>query len=143
MTITSVDAIERSVQKANVWLADVDAELGRDNRDEAWRVLRAYLHSLRDHLTIEEGAHFAAQLPHLLRGVFYEGFRPSAVRQRPRDREAFLRGFADAASLSGPTDASMAAEALTRVLRRHVSEGEVDEVLGQMPEPVRAVLEHR
>jgi uncharacterized protein (DUF2267 family) len=139
----SVDAVERSVQKANEWLADLDAELGRENRDEAWRILRAYLHILRERLTIEEGAHLAAQLPHLLRGVFYEGFQPARPPERMRGRDAFLARLADAASLSGPTDASLAAEATTRVLRRHVSGGEVDEVLAQLPEHVRAVLEPR
>ena len=98
MTIASVDAVERSVQKANEWLADLDAELGRENRDEAWRILRAYLHVLRERLTIEEGAHLAAQLPHLLRGVFYEGFQPARPPERVRNREALLARLADAAS---------------------------------------------
>jgi uncharacterized protein (DUF2267 family) len=143
MTLASVDAVQRSVQKTNEWLADLDAELGRENREEAWRILRGYLQVLRERLTVEEGAHLAAQLPLLLRGVFYEGFRPARPPARLRDGDAFLTRLADAASLSGPTDASLAAEAVTRVLRRHVSGGEVDEVLAQLPQPVRAVLEPR
>lgn len=136
MSTGSVDAIERSVHKTNEWLADLSAELGRDDRNEAWRILRAFLQLLRDRLTLHEGAHLAAQLPHLLRGVYYEGFDPDRMPEKLRDREAFLARLADAAGLAGATEASLAAEAVMRTLRRHISAGEVDEVLAQLPEPI-------
>ena len=141
MTLGSVDAIERSVHKTNEWLTDLAAELGHEDREEAWRILRAFLQLLRDRTTVDEGAQLAAQLPHLLRGVFYEGFDPSRVPEKLRDRDAFLQRLADRAQLAGATDASLAAEAATRTLRRHIAAGELDEVLGQLPEPIRAVLE--
>ncbi len=58
-----------------------------------------------------------------------------------RDRDALLARLAEEAALAGPIDASMAAEAATRRLRRHVSGGEVDDVLVQLPERVRHVFE--
>ena len=36
----------------------------------AYRVLRAVLHALRDRVTVDVAAKFAAQLPTLLRGVY-------------------------------------------------------------------------
>ena len=139
----SADAVERSVHKTNEWLSDLCAELGREDRNEAWRILHAYLHVLRDRITIEEGAHLAAQLPHLLRGAFYEGFVPSRTPRPIRDEREFLARLCDAASLSGSTEASVAAEAATRVLRRHVASGEVEQVLNPLPESVRTVLAPR
>lgn len=140
MSTGSVDAIERSVHKTNEWLADLAAELGVD-REEAWRILRAFLQVLRDRITIDEAAHLAAQLPHVLRGVFYEGFDPGHTLEKIRDPDTFLTRLAERAELAGPTNASLAAEAAMRTLRRHITDGEVDEVLSQLPDPIRSVLE--
>ena len=143
MSAGSASSIERNAQKANEWVADLAAELGRDDRDEAWRILRGFLQVLRDRITLDEGAQLAAQMPHLVRGVFYEGFDPGRPQETFRDRESFLALIAERAELAGPTDASFAAEAAMRTLRRHVSRGEVDQVLAQLPEPVRSVVEPR
>jgi len=62
------NSLDRSIAKANAWMADIDKEFGADNRQLAYRVARAWLHCLRDRLTVQVAAHFAAQLPELLRG---------------------------------------------------------------------------
>ena len=140
MPTGTVDSIERTVQKTNEWLDDLAHELGTDDEPQAWRVLRAYLQTLRDRLTVEEAAQLAAQLPHLVRGVFYEGFDPTRQPEKLRDREAFLSRLAERAQLAGPDEAERAAVAATRVLRRHISEGEFDDVLAQLPAQIRELL---
>ena len=134
--LRSVDAIERSAHKTNEWLSDLADELGTPDKEEAWRVLKAYLQLLRDQLTIDEAAQLAAQLTLVLRGAFYEGFDPGD-QQKLRDREEFLSRFAERAQL---TDAAHAAEAATNVLRRHITAGEMDDVLSQLPNKLREVL---
>jgi uncharacterized protein (DUF2267 family) len=141
MASGTVDSIERTVQKTNEWVADLARELGTDDRAEAWRVLRAYLQLLRDRLTVDESAHLAAQLPHLLRGVFYEGFDPGHQPERIRDADVFLARLAEGAMLAGTAEAARAAVAASRVLRRHIAEGEFDDVLSQLPAEIRTVLE--
>ncbi|MGZ6671483.1 MAG: DUF2267 domain-containing protein [Solirubrobacteraceae bacterium] len=118
-------------------------ELDGADQALAWRVLRAYLQVLRDRLTIDEAAQLAAQVPHLRRGVFYEGFDPGHQPEkiRDRDRDAFLARLADRANLSDTSQAAVAATAAARVLRRHVSPGEIDDVLAQPPKEIREVLE--
>jgi uncharacterized protein (DUF2267 family) len=137
MASTHVDAIDRSVQKTHEWLNDLAAELGTDERT-AWRVLRAYLQVLRDRLTIDEAAQLAAQLPQLLRGVFYEGFDPGRQPEKIRDRDVFLTRLGERAEVE---DAAAAAAAVTRVLRRHIADGEIDEVLSPLPAEIRKVLD--
>lgn len=134
-----VDAIERSVQKTNQWLNELATDLGSDE-STAWRVLRGYLHVLRDRLTIDEAAQLAAQLPHLIRGVFYEGFDPGHQPEKIRARDAFLARLAERAQLAGADEAATAAVTVTRLLRRHISQGEVDDVLSQLPMEIREVL---
>jgi uncharacterized protein (DUF2267 family) len=142
MSLSSVDSIDRTVHKTNEWVAQLARELGTEDRETAWRVLKAYLQLLRDRLTIDESAQLAAQLPHLLRGVFYEGFDPGHQPEKIRDRDAFLTRFAERAGLGDAAAAEQAAAAVTRVLRRHVTAGELDDVMVQLPREIRELLEH-
>ena len=140
MAPTGLDTFDRSVQKSNEWLKDLMERLGTDDRRYAYRVLRAYFHVLRDRLTVDEAAQLAAQLPHLLRGVFYDGWDPSKTPETYRDRDTFLSRLAEGAELAGPTEASVAAEAATGVLRARIAEGEVEDVLHILPAPIRTLL---
>jgi uncharacterized protein (DUF2267 family) len=143
MSVASVDSIERTIHKTNEWIGDLESELGIDNPAYAWRSLRAYLQVLRDRLTIDEGAHFAAELPQLLRGVFYEGFDPREQPERIRHREAFLERLAERAQLDDVDEAARVAAAATRVVRRRIAPGEVDDALAQLPSEIRTLLEER
>jgi uncharacterized protein (DUF2267 family) len=141
MSLAKVDSIERTVHKTNEWIADLERELGVDDSAYAWRALRAYLQVLRDRLTTSEAAHLAAELPQLLRGVFYEGFDPDRQPERIRDRQTFLERLAGRAHLGDPDEAARIAAAATRVLRRRIASAEVDDVLAQLPAEIRQVLE--
>lgn len=138
--MTDPDIIARSVEKTHVWLNELAEELGTEDRQEAYRVLRAFLHALRDRLTIDESAQLAAQLPELIRGIYYEGWKPSATPRAYHDLDTFLGLIAGEALLDGETRASYAAAGAARVLRRHVSEGELKDVLSVLPEELRAVV---
>jgi uncharacterized protein (DUF2267 family) len=139
--IQSADAIERSVHKTNEWLSELSDDLGED-RDDAWRVLKGYLQVLRDRLTTDEAAQLAAQLPMVVRGAFYEGFDPSRQPVKIRKREEFLSALAERAQLSGAGEAERVADAVTSLLERHITEGELDDVLSQLPSEVREALQH-
>jgi uncharacterized protein (DUF2267 family) len=141
MASNSHDSIDSTVAKTREWIDEVAAELGTDDRREAYRVLRAFLHVVRDRIGVEEAAQLAAQLPELLRGAYYENWVPSRTPERYRDRDTFLRKLADQARLAGETEASYAAAASMRVLGRHVSAGEVDDVLANFPADLRELLE--
>jgi uncharacterized protein (DUF2267 family) len=140
MPATTIETIGRSVEKANIWLRDVAEELGTDDRHEAYRALRAVLHTLRDRLTVDETAQLAAQLPLLVRGVYYDGWKPSATPQHYGDAKTFLDRVAAQGGYHGETEASYAVAAIARVLPRHVSMGELDDVLAVLPEQVRTLL---
>ncbi len=137
--MSNVRAFEQSLQTASRWVADLAAELGAEP-DEAYRQLRAVLHALRDRLPHDESAQLAAQLPLLLRGTYYEGWRPSRTPEAYHDVDPFLERVAGEARMAGETEASFAVTAVMAVLRRHVSGGELDDVLAVLPEPVRALL---
>lgn len=132
--------IQRSTEKAHLWLDDLAGELGIDDRQESYRVLRAYLHALRDRLPVDEAAQLAAQLPELIRGIYYEGWKPSRTPMKYAGFADFLSRVAAEAMLEGETEASFAVNAAATVLRRHVSEGEIDDIRSILPEDLRLIL---
>lgn len=120
--------IERAVHTTREWLAATVAEAGMGDEERAWRALRATLHALRDRLPPNEAVQLAAQLPMLLRGLYFEGWRPNATPVRAADRDAMLA----AVHASFPAEPREAAEHIVRsvfrVLVAHVSPGEIAEV---------------
>jgi uncharacterized protein (DUF2267 family) len=140
MTTNRVDIIDRSVEKTHIWLNELAAELGTEDRKYAYRILRAVLHAVRDRLTVDETAQLAAQLPELIRGIYYEGWDPSRVPATYHDNKPFLDRIAAEASLAGESEASYAAAAVIDVIRHHVSAGELEHVLHMLPAQVRAIV---
>ena len=136
---------ERALHKSNAWLQELDGELGWGDPDASLLALRSVLHALRDRLTANEAVQLAAQLPLLIKGVYFDGWRPSATPQRTRTRQEFLdmvrrpliRGIPEA-------DPEEVTRAVFRLLDDHVSGGEISDVRNELPAewsdlwPVRA-----
>jgi uncharacterized protein (DUF2267 family) len=79
MSATGVTSLDHSVHETNVWLRDVQEEIHLETRQEAYNALRAVLHTLRDRLPSEVAIKLAAQLPLLLRGIYYEGWHAAGT----------------------------------------------------------------
>jgi uncharacterized protein (DUF2267 family) len=139
--MSEIEMIDRTVEKTNIWLNEVAERLGVEDRQSAYRALRAYLHAVRDRLTVNEAAQLASQLPELIRGIYYENWVPSRTPMKYRSVDEFLKRVADEAMLPGETEASFACSAVAGVLRSHVSEGELEDVVRVFPEELRPVLE--
>ena len=141
MPTTHPTILDRSVEKTNVWLRDLCAELESDDRQYAYHVLRGFLHALRDRIPIDESAQLAAQLPMLIRGIYYEGWVPSHTPQTYHDvaRVPGSRGRRGQAWRARPRRPSRRQRA-ARVLRAHVSSGELEDVISVLPPPVREIF---
>lgn len=139
MSFTGVGSLDRSIDKSNAWLAGIEEGFGTHDRRLAYRVARAWLHSLRDRLTVEVAAHFAAQLPELLRGVFYDGWNPSRVPLK-YGRPEYVARFAREARIH-QSDVPKAVAVVTATVRQHVSAGAVAEAFALLPGDLRELLE--
>ena len=139
MAFTGVDHLDHSIDTTNRWLDDLAEELGTQERREAYRALRGWLHTLRDRLTVQAGAHFAAQLPEIFRGVYYDGWSPSSVPMK-YNRDQYLEAFCDSSSIRGPA-AAPALASVTRCMRRHLGRGALDHAFDQLPKDVKSLLD--
>src|SRR5262245_28249278 len=90
MSTTGLEVFDTTVHKTNQWLKEIMEELGTEDRKKAYVALRATLQALRDRLTVEAAAELGAQLPMLIRGVYFEGWSPKVNPVRARHREDFL-----------------------------------------------------
>jgi uncharacterized protein (DUF2267 family) len=136
MSQTGLPVFDSTLHATNTWLKDLMHEMDWDDRQRAYHALREVLHALRDRLPVGEAAALAAQLPLLVRGVYYEGWHPADKPLKQR-RDAFLAHLADALRVRGPEQAVPIARAVFRVLSRHVSHGEVEHVRRALPADFR------
>jgi uncharacterized protein (DUF2267 family) len=132
------DNFRRAEQTAHEWLAAVRDRLGTEDLHYSYRVLRAWLHTVRDRLPVDVAVQFAAQLPVVWRGLFYEGWLPHQVPVK-YDVEQFLVTMAQETGLS-IEQAREASATVTAVLGELTSDELVTHVLDQLPAELRAVL---
>lgn len=138
MSMTGFDVFDRTVQKTNVILKELGDSLHMEETHDVYLSLRAVLHALRDRLHPGEAAQLAAQLPMLLKGVYFDGWRPSAPPAKIRDRQEFLDGIRATLESRMPTaDADRITRAVFALLTEHVSEGEIEQVVGSLPAELR------
>jgi uncharacterized protein (DUF2267 family) len=127
-------AFVRTLQHSEEWVREVMVELQSEDIELAYAAVRGSLHALRDRLPPEEAIQLAAQLPLLLRGVFFDGFTLKDKKKIRSASEFLVRVY----ELSGHVDLDpeRAARAVFKVLDRRISGGEIDDVIGNLPAPV-------
>ncbi|MFW5679550.1 MAG: DUF2267 domain-containing protein [Pseudomonadota bacterium] len=143
MSASGLEVFDRTVQTANIWLNEVGAHDGiGPDKQRAYHALRAVLFALRDRLSIEEAFHVSAQLPLLIRGIFWESYRPTDKPERFRTREEFLDKVQDNIGQIPPMNAEEASRAVFAVLARHLEGGEIEDVRHLLPEHIRQLFPH-
>ena len=90
MSASGLDVFDRTLETTHIWLNEICNDLGPD-KQVAWKVLSTVLHKLRDRLTINLAAHLGAQLPLLIRGVYYDQFEPRTDAERVSQPRRFRR----------------------------------------------------
>lgn len=124
--------LAHAVQQTQEWLKELRDNGDLTNEGTALSVLRAVLHQLRDRLTPDEAVDLAAQLPLLVRGVYFEGWRPGRTPEKVRSKQEFLDGVkAKLRPHSVPTEPAV--RDVLALLTHHCDPGEIGDVVAQMP----------
>lgn len=138
---TGLRVFDTTLQKTHIWLNEIQEQIGAEDERAAYQALRATLHCLRDRLTVEEATDLGAQLPMLVRGLYYEGWNPSGKPVRDRDQQEFLNKvgqyFANNPERIPEIDPERAVRAVFRVLNRRITEGEIKDIVRSLPRYMR------
>ena len=139
MSAQGLDVIDHTVQLTHEWINELRERLGWTSSRDALRLLRLTLTRLRDHMGHEEAAQLSAQMPLLIRGMFFEGWVPSHTPIGNRSAAAFLAEIADKMAdvrdWRGPADIG----AVFRTLEARISGGEIADVKANLPRDIRAL----
>jgi uncharacterized protein (DUF2267 family) len=138
MATTGLEVFDKTLHTTNLWLDEICAEIGPD-KHLAWHVLGAVLRSIRDELLIGQSAHLAAQLPLLVRGAFFDQYRPAAQPVAERSQEDFIARIREELAGCRPVRPDLAASAVMRTLNRHITEGQVKKARDALPKGIRAL----
>jgi uncharacterized protein (DUF2267 family) len=100
------------------------------------------LHQLRDRLTLQEAFDLAAQLPLIIRGIYFEGYQPLRVPEKIRSRQLFFDGVATKLQ-PHRISPDMAVRSVFSILAYRCGAGEVDDVIDQLPAEIKSLWPKR
>jgi uncharacterized protein (DUF2267 family) len=127
-------------QQATIWIKDMMAALGTTDEHKAVHALRAGLQALRDRLSVDQAAQLSAQLPLIIRGMFFEGWDPSDTPLRIRHRAEFLSLVREKYAPREDAPAEDILRSVFRVLDKHIAPGEVGHLMVTLPEELVAMV---
>ncbi len=130
-----IEELSGAVNATEDWIDDLTGRLGWHDRSRVYRALLATLHALRDALARDEAVYVGAQLPSLLRGLYYEGWHPSA-RGAGRSRSAFLERIHDGVNRDPGIDVEAVARAVFALLAARLPTSEVEDAKAATPKPL-------
>ena len=124
MSANGLPVFDKTLQTTNIWLDQIMERLGPD-RQVAWKVLSTVLHKLRDRMPVEAAAHLGAELPLLVRGVYYDQYTPARQPTSCRTRDEFIAEVSEWLQDARPVDPEEAIAAVFEVLSRNIDPGQV------------------
>lgn len=138
MSAAAQSVFRNPVAKANGWINEIAKRMKHGDKNEALQTLRVVLHALRDRLTVDEAAQLSAQLPLVVRGVFFENFRPHTMPVRRGGLDEFLMEVGVQLPRLTPHELKRSVQVVFDVLAHHVSQGEVEDVGAMLPTELRS-----
>jgi len=136
---TTTELFAETIEKTGHWLDELMPVTGKAEPRRAYSVLRAVLHVLRDRLTAEEAVDLGTQLPMLVRGFYYEGWRPAGRPAKHRHKAEFLELVAESYPSLAAAEREPAVRAVFKLLSHHITAGEIKHVRDQLPAEVRSL----
>jgi len=130
--MNEVDVFQTTLQKTGEWLRDIRRLLQWESEQRAYLALRAVLHTLRDRLPVVEAVHLGSQLPMLVRGFYYEGWKPLDKPLKFTHNE-FLVAVATYFRGDETVTALDVTRAVMETMSRHIDSGELRKLEHVLP----------
>lgn len=135
--MTQLNVFDTTIQKTNEILKAIEERFGWTDRQESYHALRGVLFALRDRLTVEHAAGLAAQLPQLVRGIYYEGWNPARTPVK-MDRDEFLDRIAP--ELPEGADPAEVVRGVLAILASYATPEELRKIRATLPADVAEIV---
>jgi uncharacterized protein (DUF2267 family) len=119
------------------WIADLKRRLGWHESSTTFYVMLGCLHGLRDALPKQEAVHLGLALPVLLRGLYFDGWRPSGRSSGAKRRAAFLERIHDRVQRDPAVDPDHAARAVLAMLSKRLAAAELENAKAATPHDLK------
>jgi uncharacterized protein (DUF2267 family) len=131
-----VTSLDKSVDLTNIWFRDILSQLKWLSKESAYQALRGTLHAIRDRLPAEEAVELSAQLPLIIKGIYYDGW---TLREKPEKykKEEFASRVHAQFQYDPNVNPAEVIRAVLRVMYRHMGEGELRDVRSNMPKEIQ------
>lgn len=140
MTSTGLEEFDNTIQKTNELLKEIETAFGwEDRRNQSYGALRAVLHTIRDMLLPEEAVQLSAQLPLLIKGIYFDGWNPSKTPKR-LNREEFLNEIRRQFPFSIEGDIGSVIRVVLTALKKHISLGEAQDIVSGLPKDIKILV---
>lgn len=137
---------EKFANVGNQFVKQLSVELGHHgDTDRTGRVLKSVLHALRNQLTIEESMQVLAQLPMFLKAIYADGWT-----EKKKKKIKHLNEFLDSVweedgaladkDFKDKAETERACVIVFLVLRKYISEGEMDDIAAILPEELKSLI---
>lgn len=135
----AISILEKNIQHTMRWVYAIEEECNweEDNKKEAFLALRVVLRELRDLLPLETAIHLSAQLPLLIRGLFFENWSPHVNQPKIRRKEEFLASIADGLFSYPDVDPEEITRSVLKVLSGKISKGELEKIIAVLPNDIK------
>lgn len=132
-------SFDHAVNEGNIWLHKISERLHFEDQAHAYAALRATLHVLRDRVSAQSAVHLSAQLPMVVRGLFFEGWKLTASPSDHDTVDAFCGHVTDNLPPKFPMDGKTVTEGVFDVLWDEIDPGETAKIIDQLPPRLRAL----
>jgi uncharacterized protein (DUF2267 family) len=141
MSETSFSRFKTTEDKTNRILKEIEQSYGwpKERREQSYAALRAVLHALRDRLPVNEAAQLGAQLPMLVRGIYYTGWDPAHVPVK-MNRDEFMQRVRESFVYEIDSDTEQLVNVVLQALRHYITDGEWDDVKSVIPKELANAL---
>jgi uncharacterized protein (DUF2267 family) len=122
MSSKGLEVIDHSVQLTHEWINELGDRLDWPDQKQVLQLLRTVL---------------TAQLPILVRGMYYEGWRPAKTPDADRSKESFIARIEKHFTMDLNFSAEDDIACVFRFLNGKVSPGEISDVRNALPPKIR------
>lgn len=131
-----MNTFQETLQHAEEWFKPIAIKMGWDE-GQAYHGFRAVIHALRDRLTVDEAAHLASHMPMLIRGIFYDGWKPSKLPIKMKTREEFYDYVLQCFNINTDLDVERLTNAVLGVVTTKVTSGDIQKIVRMLPEDLQ------